>query len=245
MDKKGVRCFYKLLFLGVLLMLFIGCSKSIHVSRGRLFRVTKNRDRVPTFLFKRKVERYFDKWYAESCALEKADTTEHDSLTRLAYAIYETLMSDSLNTPSGYKYLIVPTTIQVTTLSRAGLDSCYNSYGFYEKSDSQYTTITIANFYPQLKNRKSLFFTPKYQKRFYKFSARYGVKPYVLIDSPLMHGGDRYMETSPYVSEIKIYKNTPIISIVYSAGTSDFESFFEYSSNRLTFIKDRYELAVD
>lgn len=173
-----------------------------------------------------------------------------DSLSNIGYKIYENLMSDSallksLYVDSQYEYVLVPNTIKVTSLSSAGLDSCFNSYFFDESKDSEYATIQLIDFRPQITNRKCLYFTAKYQKHFYRFSAKHGVKPYVLIDSPLMFGGDRFLETAPFVSEIKIYKNTSIVSVVYSISTSDFESFFKYDNNKLIFIKHRYQIAVD
>jgi hypothetical protein len=60
-----------------------------------------------------------------------------------------------------------------------------------------------------------------------------------------MFGGDRFLETSPFVNEIKIYKDSNIVGIVFSISTSDFESFFKYENNKLIFMKHRYEIAVD
>lgn len=240
-----IRYFYKPLFLGITIILFLGCSKSLHISQGRFFLVTKNRDRVPNFLFSHKVEKYFDKWYAESKSLAKKDLRNLDSLSHLGYTIYESLMSDSVYRNNGYEYVIVPNSIKVTSLSRSSLDSCFNSPFFYEQNDREYTTIVLTDFRPQVKNRKCLYFTNNYHKHFYQFSAKYGVKPYVLINSPLMNGGDRYMETTPFVAEIKVYNGTNTVSIVYSYGTTDFESFFKYENFKLIFIKHRYELAVD
>ena len=201
-------------------------------------------------MFRSKVENYFEKWYTESKQLALEDKKDPDSLSHFGYEIYESLMSDSvllknLYVDKQYEYVLVPDKIKVTSLSSAGLDSCYKSFYFDETKDSEYTTIDLTEFRPKIENRKCLYFTPKYQKHFYRFSARYGVKPYILVDSPLMFGGDRFLETSPFVSEIKIYRNTSIVSIVYSLHTSDFESFFKYENNKLIFIKHRYEIAVD
>lgn len=245
MKLNKLRCFYKQLFLGIIVILFLGCSKSLHISRGRFYFAIKNRDRVPSFLFRHKVEKYFDKWHAASKPIDKEDLRNLDSISRLGYDIYESLMSDSVYEHKDYEYIVVPNRLKITLLSCSSLDSCLKSPFFFENNDSVCSSVEITDFRPQVKNRKCLYLTNKYQKHFYRFSAMYGVKPYVLINSPLMHGGDRYMETSPFVDEIKVYKNSNIVSIVYSFGTSDYESFFKYDNNKLIFIRHRSEMAVD
>jgi hypothetical protein len=241
---------YKLFLAGILIILLLGCSKSIHISHYRFSLETKNRDRVPGLIFKYIVENYFEKWYAESKPMPNEDLNNLDSLSGFAYEIYECLMSDSvllkkLSIVKKYEYAIVPDKIKIVLESRSNLDSCLHTDFFNESENDEYASIELNHFRPRIINRKCLYFTEKYHKHFYRFSARYGVKPYVLIDSPLMYGGDRFFETSPLVKEIKIYKDSNIISIIYSVRTSDFESFFTYENKKLIFIKHRYELAVD
>lgn len=228
-------------------MLFLGCSKSLHISRSKIFLSTKNRDREPSFLYKHKVEKYFDKWYRESKPISDEDVKKLDSLSFLGYQIYESLMSDSillkeLSVNRKYKYVLVPNTIKISLFQSSNIDSCLNTTSFEE---SKATTVELIDFRPQIENRKCLYYTEKYRKHFPQFSTKYGVKPYVLIDSPLMLGGNRFLETSPLVDEIKVFKNSNIISIIYSIQTSIFESLFKYENSKLTFMKHRYEMGVD
>ncbi len=230
--------------------MILGCSKSLHISRCRFFLETKNRDREPNFLFKHRVEKYFDKWYCDSKPITKEELKKLDTLSQLGYEIYERLMSDSvllkeLSVDKKYEYVLVPNKIKISLFNRSNIDSCLNSVFFEESKTAGYVAIDLIDFRPQIPDRKYLYFTDKYRKHFYRFSAKYGVKPYILIDSPLMYGGDRFFETSPLVNEIKIFKDSNIISIVYSLHTSDFESFFKYENRKLIFIKHRYEMAVD
>jgi hypothetical protein len=244
------RHIYKPFLWGTLIILLWGCAKSLHISHVKLFLISKNGDRVPSLLFKHKVENYFEKWYSESRPISNDELINLDSLSRLGYEVYECLMSDSdllkkLYIDKKYEYVLVPNKIKIILKSRSNLDSCFNSYSFQESKNDVYSTIDLNNFRPNIKNHKCLYFTDEYRKHFYRFSSRYGVKPYILIDSPLMHGGDRFFETSPLVNEVNIYKNSDIVSIVYSIQTSDFESYFKYENNKLIFIKHRYEMAVD
>lgn len=240
-----IRRLFIQLFLGSIILVSSDCSKSLYISRSGSSFITKNRNRVPSPINSNKVERFFDNWFAESNRMVLDDTNELDSLSLLGYKVYELFMSDSSYITEDYEYVIVPNKIKIATLSRSSLDSCYNSFWYMVSDYKEYSTFEINNFRPQIRNRKCLYYTKKYQKCFGGFSAKYGVKPYVLINSPLMHGGDRFIETSPFVDEIRFYSSSNIISVVYSYSTSDFESFYEYDNNNLKFLKHRYELAVD
>lgn len=168
------RYIYKPFLLGILIILLWGCTKSLHISRGRLFLVSKNGNRVPSPLFKHKVGNYFEKWYSESRPISKEELINLDSLSRLGYEVYECLMSDSallkeLFIDKKYEYVLVPNKIKIILKSRSNLDSCFNSYSFQESKNDVYSIIDITNFRPKIVNRKCLYFTDKYRKHFYRF----------------------------------------------------------------------------
>lgn len=227
------------------MILILGCGKALRISHSGVHLVNKDMNREPFFLFKHKVDKYFDKWYVNSKPLTNEDLKNLDTLSLLGYEIYESFMSDYVSGDTIYEYVIVSNTIRISSNNKSTLYSCLDSYIFIKSESDGYKPIDIIDFRPQIPNVKSLYYTDEYQKNFCRFSTKYGVKPYVLIASPLMFGGDRFLESSPFVSEINIYKDSYTISIEYSYGTSDFESFYKYENGKLTFIKDRYELSVD
>jgi len=250
------KSFYIITFLGILLILFSSCGKYIHVRKGKVSLIDKSIDRNPNFLFKNKVATYFEKWHIHSTPITEDESIQLDSLSYLGYEIYENLMSDTillkkLGIYISYEYVLVPNNIIIVLNDNPGFyysktpDSLINTSILQIDDISKRITKKIENFRPDIKNRKCLYFNDSRQEHFYKFARKYGVKPYVLIDSPLMYGGFRFAETSPCVVEIIIHKNTNFISIIYSARTSDFESIFKYENKKLEFIKDRWEMAID
>lgn len=250
------KSFYIIIFLGIFSFLFSSCGKYIHIRKVKVFLIDRGVDRNPNFLFKHKVATYFEKWHAQSIPNTKDELIKLDSLSYLAYEIYENLMSDTillkkLRIYKSYQYVLVPNKITIVLNDNPGFyysnspDSLINTSILEIEDISKRITKKIENFRPDIKNRKCLYFNDSRQEHFYKFAQKYGVKPYVLIDSPLMFGGFRFAETAPCVVEIIIYKNTNFISIIYSAHTSDFESIFKYENKKLEFIKERWELAID
>jgi len=65
-----------------------------------------DKDRGPDFLYRDKVEKYFDKWYVKSKPIDIAEFRNLDSLSQLGYDIYGILMSDSVYEPKGYEYIL-------------------------------------------------------------------------------------------------------------------------------------------
>jgi hypothetical protein len=260
--KKVLKYTRELLLMVVFLATASGCSSFMRISHGKVFIISRDVDREPNFLFNHKVRSYFNTWYSASTPLSQEDVNKLDNLSRLGYDLYEKFMADTsllktLQITNPCEYVIVPDKLEVSLIplkylthyEDTGLDSL-TDYGPMDSSanyikDVEYSTIKITDFRPRIENRKCLYYTSKYRKHFRKFAEKYGVYPYVLIDSPLMYGGMRYFETSPYVYRIKICKDIGFVFIEYSSGTSDFGSIFKLENGKLKFIKHEFEMCVD
>jgi len=106
-------------------------------------------------------------------------------------------------------------------------------------------TKELNNFRPRITVKKCLYYFSEYQSKFPNFSARYGVKPFLSVYSPLMRGVTRFYESSPLVYDIIILKDTGNVIIDYSIGTDDYRTLYEYSNSHLRFLKHLMILAID
>ena len=242
----NVSFIYKVLFFVILTTTFFGCTKKLYISStGKPAIINKERNRNPNFLFKSIVKNYFAKWNSKSKPINASERLKLDSLSLMGYAIYEAFVSKELShINNNSEYFLVPDKIRVSLFKCDNIDSCIATADI-EICKNRIRAIVIKNFRPYIKNKKCLFYTKKYKKKFPNFSLRYGINPYLEIDSPLMSGGYRFLESSPFVYQINIYDGSDFISIEYSSGTSDIESVFKYKNGRLELIKILYELAVD
>jgi hypothetical protein len=248
------QSYFIIIVICLLIISSLSCSKSVRFTGIKPYLKEKKRDRQPNFLFKGKVESYFQKWHSESVPISDEELNDLDSLSYKAYAIYEDFMSDTLllrqvlYIDQQYKYVIIPDKIEVTITDCPKIDSLwsFNDFDIYDIiQNSKKESLLITNFRPRINNRDCLYYTDKYKKGFPSFSLRYGVRPFVLIDSPLMFGGDRFMETSPFVRKIFIFRNTDLIGIEHSSRTTEYVSFFRYKNEKLIFVEHYYMLAID
>ena len=201
--------------------------------------------RKPNISDKEIVDLFFKTWFSKSIPISTIDFNQLDTLTKFGYQIFEELISDTsfIGINPRYiksKYILIPNTFFI------GFADNYNKkydMVFYDSIKS----VSINDFRPRIyfDNKQILYYTREYQDTLPKFSEKYGVGGYIILNSYLMSNRLRYFETPPVISGVIKIRNTDEYCISYRYGSRSYETLAKKENNKWIRIKDLTILESD
>jgi hypothetical protein len=173
-------------------------------------------------------EKFLNKWYEKSIPLSDFEYQNLDTISKLAYIVYEFFINDSntflrLKRISNKKYFLTPASFDIS-MDKSKFDENRKHF-FYFEMDS--FAKTIMNFRPRLKIYKSL----------YRHAQN--------VKIPKEIGTIPEIELTPSVTNIFVCRDSDLIIIQYIVDTYHYLSLFRYSKDKLTYIKDLEVIAYD